>query len=74
MKDFGQFLSDHHINMKAVMDTGAVATMLGTLAGWLPNIAALFTIIWTATRIWEALTGQPFSKSRLARWVSGNKD
>ena len=30
--------------------------MIGTLAQALPSIAALFTIIWTALRIWETET------------------
>jgi len=33
-------------------------TVLGTLAGLLPAIAALFTIIWTGIRIYETDTVQ----------------
>ena len=41
---------------KQIVDTFSVATMVGTLAGLLPAIAALLTIIWTAIRIWETDT------------------
>ena len=44
--------------MKEVVDTISVATGVGALAGLLPAIAALFTIIWTGIRIWETDTVQ----------------
>jgi hypothetical protein len=43
-------------DIKHVVDGVSVGTVLATLAGWLPAIAALFTIIWTALRIWESET------------------
>lgn len=48
-----QELSD---STKHVVDALSVATVLGTLVEFLPSIAALFTIIWTAVRIWETDT------------------
>jgi hypothetical protein len=39
-----------------------VATVMGTLMSWLPAIAALFTIIWTAIRIYETKTIQGWLK------------
>jgi glycerol-3-phosphate acyltransferase PlsY len=47
-----------HINepTKTIIDGLSVATVLGTIATYLPPIAALFTIIWTAIRIWETDT------------------
>ena len=42
--------------MKEVMDTISVATGVGALAGLLPAVAALFTIVWTSIRIWETDT------------------
>ena len=42
--------------MKQVVDTFSVATGVGTLAGLLPALAALFTIVWTGIRIWETDT------------------
>ena len=38
---------------KHVFDALSVVTVLGTLVEFLPSIAAVFTIIWTALRIWE---------------------
>lgn len=49
---------------KTLVDTASVATVLGTLAGILPAIAALFTIVWTAIRIYESRTVQDFLKRR----------
>ena len=52
-------------DMKQVVDTFSVATMVGTIAGLLPALAALLTIVWTAIRIWETDTVQDlFSKRR----------
>ena len=52
-------------DMKQVVDTFSVATMVGTIAGLLPALAALLTVVWTAIRIWETDTGQDlFSKRR----------
>jgi hypothetical protein len=44
--------------MKEVMDTISVATGVGALAGLLPALAALVTIVWTGIRIWETDTVQ----------------
>lgn len=49
---------------KNLVDTASVATVVGTLAGILPAIAALFTIVWTAIRIYESRTVQDFLKRR----------
>ena len=56
-----------HINntVKAVGDITSIATVIGTLMNILPAIAALFTIIWTAIRIYETVTVQK---------MLGNKD
>lgn len=45
-------------NTKHLVDTASIATVVGTLAGILPAIAALFTIIWTSIRIYESNTVQ----------------
>jgi hypothetical protein len=45
-------------NTKYLVDTASIATVVGTLAGILPAIAALFTIIWTSIRIYESDTVQ----------------
>lgn len=43
---------------KHLMDALSIGTLLGTLAQWLPSVAALLTIVWTLIRIWESKTMQ----------------
>lgn len=50
-------MSDHE-HIKQLGDAISVATVAGTIAGYLPAIAALLTIIWTAIRIYESKTVQ----------------
>lgn len=57
--------------VKAVGDVASVTIAAGTLVKFLPAAAALFTLLWTYTRLHEAFTGQPFSNSRFARWITG---
>ena len=59
----------HHVSetVKHVGDAVSVVTVLATLAAWLPPLAALFTIIWSAIRIWESKTVQAFLKKRRER-------
>jgi hypothetical protein len=40
------------------VDAISVGVAVATLAGWLPAIAALFTIVWTGIRIYETDTVQ----------------
>lgn len=40
---------------KTDMHTAAVATMLGSFVGYLPSVAALFTVIWMLMQIGEQL-------------------
>ena len=55
-------MNDPLINLdeatKHIIDFASIATVLGTLADMLPAIAALFTIVWTAIRIYETKTVQ----------------
>lgn len=44
--------------VNAVGDTASIGTVIATFAGWLPSMAALFTILWTSIRIWETKTVQ----------------
>lgn len=46
--------------VKATGDALSIATVLATLAQWLPAIAALASIIWSAIRIYETETVQRF--------------
>jgi hypothetical protein len=43
---------------KQVLDSVSIVTVVGTLADILPAVAALFTIVWTAVRIYETNTVQ----------------
>jgi hypothetical protein len=43
---------------KVIGDIVSVGTVLGTLSGLLPAIAATITIIWTSIRIYETDTVQ----------------
>jgi len=52
-------------NVKHVVDGISITTVIGTLAGWLPVVAAFFTLIWTLIRIYETKTVQR---------LLGNKD
>lgn len=54
--------------LKLAGDVVSVTTVVGTLAGVLPSIAAIFTIVWTAIRIYETDTVQ----RALQRWSGGD--
>lgn len=54
-------MDDHAKNL---VDAVSFATVVGTLAGLLPALAALFTIVWTCIRIWESRTVQDYIKRR----------
>lgn len=45
-------------HVKHAVDASAFVATIATIAGWLPNIAAVLTIIWTAIRIVETKTVQ----------------
>jgi hypothetical protein len=49
-----------HLNegTKHFLDGLSLITVLGTLMSWLPAVAALLSIIWTALRIYESKTVQ----------------
>jgi len=49
---------DQDETTKHIVDMLSVATVLGTIMNMLPAIAAIFTIIWTAIRIYETETVQ----------------
>lgn len=55
-------MRDPFINMdeglKHLVDALSLVTVLGTLIDMLPSIAAVFTIVWTAIRIYETKTVQ----------------
>lgn len=51
-------MTDHHDLTKSMIDGLSVVTVIGTLVDMLPSVAAAFTIIWTAIRIYETETVQ----------------
>jgi hypothetical protein len=51
-------MSDTHETAKNVVDALSIMTVVGTLVEMLPSVAAIFTIVWTAIRIWETETVQ----------------
>lgn len=51
-------MTNEHEAGKYVVDALSVVTVLGTITKMLPAIAALFTIVWTAIRIYETDTVQ----------------
>jgi len=51
-----------HENIKHIIDTLSIGGVMATLAGWLPAIAALASLVWTIIRIMETKTVQ--------RWLS----
>lgn len=51
-------IADANEQAKHVVDALSIGTVAGTLAGILPHMAALFTIVWTMIRIYETKTVQ----------------
>lgn len=43
---------------KQIIDAASVVTVVGTIGELLPPMAALFTLVWTAIRIYETKTVQ----------------
>jgi hypothetical protein len=50
---------------KAVVDALSLVVVGATILKWLPAVAAVFSIIWTAIRIYESKTVQG--------WIDRNK-
>jgi hypothetical protein len=55
-------MTEHTESVKSVVDGLSIITVIGTLADMLPSVAAIFTIVWTAIRIWETTTVQNWVK------------
>jgi len=45
-------------------DLAAVGTVGATIMGWLPAVAAVFSIVWLALQIWSDKTVQDWLKRR----------
>jgi hypothetical protein len=54
--------------LKDVGDVASIATLVGTLAKFLPAIAALFTIVWTVMRIVDEW---PRFRATVRGWFKG---
>lgn len=54
-------LGDHS---KTLIDALSAFTVLGALVNMLPAVAAVFTIVWTAIRIYETETFQNLVKRK----------
>ena len=50
--------------VKHVVDGLSLVTVLGTLVDFLPAVAAVFTIVWTAIRIYETDTIQKLLRKK----------
>jgi hypothetical protein len=55
-------INDVNEHTKHLIDGASIATVMGTLMNWLPAVAAIFSIIWTAIRIYETKTVQKWLK------------
>lgn len=51
-------MTEHHDAAKNVADALSIVTVLGTLMQWLPSVAALASLVWSAIRIYETKTVQ----------------
>ena len=49
---------EHHETGKHIMDFMSLSTVIGTLVGMLPHIAAAISIVWGCIRIYETDTVQ----------------
>lgn len=47
-------------SLKPLGDTISISAVVSTIAGWLPSIAAAFSIIWSILRIYETELFQRF--------------
>jgi len=60
-------MTEHDETVKYVIDGVSFLTVVGTLAEMLPAVAAVFTIVWTAIRIWETKTVQGWLGNKKAK-------
>jgi hypothetical protein len=59
-----KYINDFNENTKHLIDWASIATMFGSLFKILPEIAALFSLIWSIIRIYETKTVQ--------KWLNKN--
>lgn len=59
-------MPDHPL--KHLIDVYSLLALIATIAGWLPHIASLLTVVWMAIRIFETET-----MKRFRSWLRGRK-
>lgn len=59
-----QFVTDYVASKAAGIDSISIATLVATLFDRLPEVAALFSLIWSVVRLYETRTVQRLLK----RW------
>jgi uncharacterized membrane protein (Fun14 family) len=59
-----QQVEQHIQSVKPVMDAISIGSVIGTLMGWLPAIAAFLSIVWTLIRIYETETVRKWLKKK----------
>ncbi len=52
------FPSEISVAVHRFWDAISIGTLLATLAGWLPHLASLVTLVWGLIRIYETKTVQ----------------
>lgn len=55
-------MTEHQDTVKHVIDAASIGVAFATLVSWLPSIAALLSIVWSAIRIYETKTVQGWFK------------
>ena len=56
-------------NAKVIGDVASIGTVIGTIAGWLPAVAALFAIAWSMAQLlmnWDKIK-EAFKKHFLGK-------
>jgi TctA family transporter len=62
-------------DQKVMIDVAAAGTVLGTLAGWLPTIAAGLAIVWYIVRLLETDTAKAiYAQLRRKGDTNGKQD
>lgn len=49
-------MTQNHETIKAGLDIFSISTLVGTLVGWLPDIASFLTVLWCLIRLYETQT------------------
>ena len=57
-----EMLNNIDESSKHAIDAASIFTAVGSVLKWLPEVAAVFTIIWTGIRIYETKTVQKWLK------------